>query len=1606
MRFGRHRTRLRRGLIGVAVALLVLPGLARSEDEPPAPAPPVVEPPLIAGVVSDPGGEATRLAGEALAALAADDPDGAFERLVRLADEYGDVLVPVSLLAGRAPGRADGALRWPAVLVANHALASLGPELREKLNETWAPRTSTLWARVRRGDDDARTELANRYPATRRGSRALLLTAERDLEAGRRTTAARALQRWLDLNYEADPRTRAQVVMRLADALSGLDDAGALDAVQVLHRDLRSIVVRAGGEETTLADRIGAWRARKPEAPLPPEEAPAFDVTGATPVMLWSRSLVDPGLLVGDRPSQGELSVRAGAWGEGNTLVIHEGRRLRRLDLRSGLERWRFPAVRLATLHDPRERYATYDLPFRSVTPAPGGRILAVLGDPPATGRYAFLSQEYDADELGQECRPRLVCVDLESGELRWLTGAAHDLHPVLGDSATGCASPPLVVGDRVYCLFARTQGATAFYLACLHLASGAPVWVQPLASGESGRNDDRAGTRDRFTGKYLQSVPWGARPSLHDGEVCVVPHAGFAAGLGAQDGTLRWLRALPRFSLDVPMPANLGHSVRNAPLPWGDAWLLAPMDSPHMLCLARETGDLRWQRGPSSRQSPVWRDLLGIVPNSAGRPELRLSGMRPMTMSPADGAVLTGDTIELWEVLDGDPAGASLDLGRDVVFLGGGALQAHRWHADPTDDPGRIVHLLEEPEVPMGGDLYCIGDVLVVVGLDRVAALAVPPKRWRSRIKLMDNGLDVAGDAAERGLLGVLDGKTSDFTAAIKDARLVTGPMRERVHQRLGKQFERAVIALQARDVADDPSDLSDAEIRVWTAAVRDLPMAVAGPALLRLTELLFDRELDSDAAELLLYWAEHADDTLVAAEDTPGLTGGLLLRDGRIRGDLIAHALLRHYASRIGVRRVLEKREGPAERAIRKAMQDEAALRAALQRHAGTRAVDLGRRHLARMLSDKDRHADAAAVVADRRLDPPWLDEQEEAGARLVRAARLQLEEAEILNRAGDGHRARTLVGDLLRWVPGGAEGTIGRSAKALRSTLRARYGWFPMRGGQGPELDVWRGVEPPKDTDALRSVEFLGLTGPGAHRDDKLLTLVRGLTVEVWSLETRARLVALPGGDEGWFGGSLTSIDRWVPGGGIRVTSIVAGEPADASGVQAGDWVRTWNGTPVYDLSTFMNLVASSKPGVEIDVSVHRRGQAVMDRFTAGRRPPSQGRMLDYEDIYADAAGRLLVPGRTGLSWVDPAGRTRTALWTWREPGVVRRASVLGDRAYVTIQRGLQPDVIVAVDIERGTEIWRRSVRGGVSRVEAVGSAIWVQASAPAHALLLDRHDGRVRGDYRCFDFHRHEFRKNWSETPASAAAVGRGYVISGWWGRHALHVVNTTTGRVEHAESWDHGPGRRGFSRYYVNPQVAASAFVAVIKPPGLRLFLPDPLGRSPLRRVDVDPKSLMANQGHYGRIDSDTRIFVRGDTLYLLRVPIQGRQNVNLGVFGASFAELGRGSTTDLVSGGGFHMRTKRSWMQGSALPTRYVLDARPHFEGIFVTAARLAGDHRTESWWISALRDDGDERNLDVRFRSEEVQEARRPLPARIGPRLLVPTDKGAQIFKVQQLGR
>jgi hypothetical protein len=270
--------------------------------------------------------------------------------------------------------------------------------------------------------------------------------------------------------------------------------------------------------------------------------------------------------------------------------------------------------------------------------------------------------------------------------------------------------------------------------------------------------------------------------------------------------------------------------------------------------------------------------------------------------------------------------------------------------------------------------------------------------------------------------------------------------------------------------------------------------------------------------------------------------------------------------------------------------------------------------------------------------------------------------------------------------------------------------------------------------------------------------------------------------------------------------------------------------------------------------------------------------------------------------------------------------------------------------------------------------------------------------VRARLRCFDRHRPEFRKCWEEDTVVGVAAGRGYAVLGDDEDHRFVILNTTTAAVEYRDVW----AARGvrFGRF-VNPQLAAGAFVGVVRAPRMRLYFPDPLGGEPRHVVDLTAHDLASLQGGLGPVDDDARVYIEGSTVYVLRIPLQGRKHVSVSVFGIDYAGLSQHDPTDEGGNGSvFYMRNQKIWLSGSPTPARYVLSVRPGFEGVFVNAAVLTGEHRAEHWWVAASRE-----LRPILLFEGETRDARRHPPVRIGDRLYIPADDGAVVYRVQRGG-
>ena len=126
------------------------------------------------------------------------------------------------------------------------------------------------------------------------------------------------------------------------------------------------------------------------------------------------------------------------------------------------------------------------------------------------------------------------------------------------------------------------------------------------------------------------------------------------------------------------------------------------------------------------------------------------------------------------------------------------------------------------------------------------------------------------------------------------------------------------------------------------------------------------------------------------------------------------------------------------------------------------------------------------------------------------------------------------------------------------------------------------------------------------------------------------------------------------------GALVNSVQTGGPADEAGVERGDVIVTFNGTPVNDGNSLRNHVARLKPGSTAELVVIRGGKertltARLEELTARGKDsqPAHTRMngglgLSVEPLTAESAQRRNLAVKEGLlvTGVDPSGAAAEA------------------------------------------------------------------------------------------------------------------------------------------------------------------------------------------------------------------------------------------------------------------------------------------------------------------------------------------------------------------------
>lgn len=200
-------------------------------------------------------------------------------------------------------------------------------------------------------------------------------------------------------------------------------------------------------------------------------------------------------------------------------------------------------------------------------------------------------------------------------------------------------------------------------------------------------------------------------------------------------------------------------------------------------------------------------------------------------------------------------------------------------------------------------------------------------------------------------------------------------------------------------------------------------------------------------------------------------------------------------------------------------------------------------------------------------------------------------------------------------------------------------------------------------------------IGSRLPAQTSLNKLEDQVRGATTPA------APLVLPPGAEPGYVG--LIADERKDSGGGIRVRELVAGGPAQQSGLQAGDVIGAVNGQPVATMDDFGKIVSASAAGTKLSLQVERAGKAMPIELTLGRRPPPGERRFEFGAIPEPAAANPNEPrmGLLGVRIATVTPQAQTALSLPAASGALVVGIVDGSAAQKA-GLGLE-SVIVSVD-----------------------------------------------------------------------------------------------------------------------------------------------------------------------------------------------------------------------------------------------------------------------------------------------------------------------------------
>jgi hypothetical protein len=548
---------------------------------------------------------------QALDELAAGEHTQAVERLHRLLlTESGDV-VPV------ATGRFYG-LR----LAVLQTLVNLPPAATAAYEALVAREAGDLANRpLHTLDGDQLEQLAHRFPTSQRGRAARLRRGDLALEAGQGLLAADHYRLALDAAVPGSAAEREVLArLRAANVLRQPAAARAAAAARRLPaRDVEVLAIVPPGLDPTGVTSHGGGDGGAPMAP------PA-----GRPQLLFSDEVQATGFDAG-----GSFALHA--VGDLDGIYINTGRQLLAYDiLRQGLAwesqqplREQGSSGRRGMQDD--QNQINQDTVLAA---AYGGDVVvAALQVPDPTRNVDFHNGYRIISKLPLR---RLFAWSRSTGKQLWAHFDEVEGPRTRRFHGHDACGPPLVAGDTVYVPVHDRSGAIAFGVAAYDLATGELRWRRLVCSSQQEVNMF-GNARAEFAASPL---------TLADGVLYGAANLGVVFALERRSGAVRWISShevvrmpMTRFHQQQSRPVYFAN---NAPLVAAGVVCLSPLDSPFVLGLETETGELVWRVAAEAPVGSVSNDvrwLCGVLDDEfvlAGRGAVAVRA-RPRETAPLE---------------------------------------------------------------------------------------------------------------------------------------------------------------------------------------------------------------------------------------------------------------------------------------------------------------------------------------------------------------------------------------------------------------------------------------------------------------------------------------------------------------------------------------------------------------------------------------------------------------------------------------------------------------------------------------------------------------------------------------------------------------------------------------------------------------------------------------------------------------------------------------------------------------------------------------------------------------------------------------------------------